>query len=519
MNRLLLWAGVVLLVWSPVRAEDKPAKTAKGKLVKETWDAVYLEGAKTGLMHTVVEEIERDGKKVLATTMELSLTVRRYNEAITMRMRNGSEEAADGKVLGVSFTQFFDGGQFTLSGKVDGDKLIISLPDGKTESAPWNEKALGLYGQERIYAARKAKPEDKIDYISYELALKAPLTMRSVVKGLEEVDLLEEKKEGDAVKAVRVMKKLLRVEAAPDKIEIEGRPLPLPRQVVWLDKDLLPVRIETDMPGLGKLTAYRTTRALAEEKGAAPALLPDFGLNNLITLNKPIDKPLESKTAVFRLTVTGDDEPSGAFARDIRQEARNVKGDSFEMIVKSQAGPVKTAKPEKAKEEYLKSCFFLDSDDATVKGLAAKAVGDEADAWSRAKRVERWVHENMTPDGGVEFVPASKTARDLRGDCRQHAMLTAAMCRAAGVPARTALGLVYVRDAKRGPILGFHMWTEVNVEDQWVGLDATLGRGGVGVGHLKINDASWAGLQSLAPTLPVNRVLGKLRVELLKVEE
>ena len=48
------------------------------------------------------------------------------------------------------------------------------------------------------------------------------------------------------------------------------------------------------------------------------------------------------------------------------------------------------------------------------------------------------------------------------------------------MPARTALGLVYVKDAGKGPVLAFHMWTEVWVQGQWMGIDAVWGEGGVG---------------------------------------
>jgi transglutaminase-like putative cysteine protease len=51
------------------------------------------------------------------------------------------------------------------------------------------------------------------------------------------------------------------------------------------------------------------------------------------------------------------------------------------------------------------------------------------------------------------------------------------------------------------------MWFEVYVGGQWVALDATLGRGSVGPGHVKITDASWDKERSFAPLLPVLRVL------------
>jgi hypothetical protein len=106
-------------------------------------------------------------------------------------------------------------------------------------------------------------------------------------------------------------------------------------------------------------------------------------------------------------------------------------------------------------------------------------------------------------------------ARNLRGDCRQYALLTAALCRAEGLPARTAVGLLYVHKGK--PCLGFHMWTEVFVAGRWVGLDATLGLGGVSATHLKIADQSWHGARSLTPLLPVERVLGKVQIEVVRV--
>ena len=115
------------------------------------------------------------------------------------------------------------------------------------------------------------------------------------------------------------------------------------------------------------------------------------------------------------------------------------------------------------------------------------------------------------------MAPASHVAQTLEGDCTEYSMLAAAMCRAAGVPSRTAIGLVYVDGAR--PFLGFHMWTEVYVRGAWVATDATLGQGGVGPTHIKVTEHSWHETQSLTPLLPLNRVLGKVAVEVIRVEE
>jgi hypothetical protein len=63
------------------------------------------------------------------------------------------------------------------------------------------------------------------------------------------------------------------------------------------------------------------------------------------------------------------------------------------------------------------------------------------------------------------------------------------------------------------------MWTEVWVQGEWVAIDATLGRGSVGATHLKISDSSWHDEESLKPLSPVTRVLGKLEVQVISVDE
>jgi transglutaminase-like putative cysteine protease len=165
----------------------------------------------------------------------------------------------------------------------------------------------------------------------------------------------------------------------------------------------------------------------------------------------------------------------------------------------------------------LQSCHFINCDDARVKELARRATGDEKDPWAKARRLERWVKQNMRPDNSVPLGPAGEVTRELRGDCRQYALLTAALCRAEGIPARTAVGLLYVEKSRR-PFMGFHMWTEVWIDGQWLGLDGTLGLGTVSAAHLKIADHSWHDTSSLTPLLPVNRILGKISIAVLRTE-
>ena len=58
------------------------------------------------------------------------------------------------------------------------------------------------------------------------------------------------------------------------------------------------------------------------------------------------------------------------------------------------------------------------------------------------------------------------------------------MCRAVGVPARTAIGLCYAYDRTQGPVMAFHLWTEVFDQLEKVLSGAAAARRGVYFGHV-----------------------------------
>ncbi len=516
MHRSYLWCGLALLVFAASVSAEAPVPTRAANN-HDNWDVAYLEGARSGIFHSTVREIERDGKKIFVDSLNMELKIRRYDSVVQMRMESTSEETPEGKVLALSLTQFLDKGQqLKTTARIEKGKLLVRAgAEDAPHVLPWDDNVLGPVAQERLLTERKLKTGDKVDYLNYELGVLAPVKVHLTVGKEEEVDVLVAPKDPKG-KAEHVKRTLLRIEQASDKVKVEGTEVQLPKLIIWVDKDYQTLRSEMELPGLGTITLYRTTEAVARQEELTPALLPDLGLNTLIPLNKVIPNVHDARAVVYRITVKGDDDPSTAFARDARQKPGKVMGQTFDLTVRPDREPGKDETP--AKAEYLASSRFVTSDDAEVKALAARAVGKETDPWKKAILVEKYVHEHMTGTTAVGFTTAAQIARDLKGDCRQHALLAAAMCRAAGVPARTALGLVYVNDRERGPVLGFHMWAEVYVGGRWLGIDATLGRGGVGPGHLKVNDHSWADTQSLAPLLPVTRVMGRLTVEVVGVE-
>ena len=62
------------------------------------------------------------------------------------------------------------------------------------------------------------------------------------------------------------------------------------------------------------------------------------------------------------------------------------------------------------------------------------------------------------------------------------------------------------------------MWNELWVDERWLPLDATLGRGEIGAAHLKLSDSNLAGAQAYSCFLPVAQVIGQIKIEILDVE-
>jgi hypothetical protein len=164
---------------------------------------------------------------------------------------------------------------------------------------------------------------------------------------------------------------------------------------------------------------------------------------------------------------------------------------------------------DKEKIEYTKATPRLQSDEEQVKNLARKIVGEEKDALKAARKIERWVHENLTKSYSDNADTALEILDRKAGDCTEHSLLFVALARAAGIPAREVGGLAYVPDKK--PMFGWHAWAEVHDGHQWVSIDPTWGQVYVDGTHLKMS----TGDRDLAWT----NVMGTLKMKVADVKK
>ncbi|WP_168218761.1 transglutaminase domain-containing protein [Limnoglobus roseus] len=495
---------------------------AKGKLLLETWDAAYLKGYKVGYFHTLVREREANGKTYLYATREHRMTLKRFGQMTEQSTEDATLETPEGQVLTTRMELALGPQQkLILTGRIT-DGILKTQAEGvvsKAEEVAWPDGALGIAKEATLYKDKKPKAGDTFDYLMYEGRLNRVMKVTVDVKALETIALVHGQKPTPMLRLTTTLHPL------KDK---DGKVVfRVPPATVWVDAETFePMRTDQDMPSLGgRLIIVRTTKEAALK---TPTTVPDLFDVQSIRLDKDVPNIHEKAGVVYRIRTEEEPEPETMIPQDARQTVKNFdpKTKVFDLHVTAvrepRPMPAGAAKP--AGEEYLGSSFFVDWQDANVKRHAAAAVAGlpaGASEWQKAKAIERWVHNNMK---AVEFSQAMATAgqvaKTLSGDCTEYAMLSAAMCRANGIPSRTALGLVYAPAQGGKPFLAYHMWFEVYVAGDWVALDATLGKGSVGPGHIKITDAHWHGERTFAPLLPVLRVLmSSPKVDVVSVSE
>ncbi len=133
-------------------------------------------------------------------------------------------------------------------------------------------------------------------------------------------------------------------------------------------------------------------------------------------------------------------------------------------------------------ESYLRPEPNIESDDALIKQTADEIAFAKANAWLTAGAIAEWIQKNITPDPEAS-VGAKEALASKKGDFTAQSLLTIAMCRAVGIPARLVGGLAYT-DGK----FAQHYWMECYMGDAgWIPMDPALGQyGWVDASHIRL---------------------------------
>lgn len=120
---------------------------------------------------------------------------------------------------------------------------------------------------------------------------------------------------------------------------------------------------------------------------------------------------------------------------------------------------------------WLESTFVIDYTEPAFEPLR-RELGARKTRISRTELVE-YVAGLVEPSAERGWDLASVVARKRRGDCSEHAVLTAALARLQGIPARVVVGVVLVSNENEHGAFG-HAWADVREGGKWKVADAAL---------------------------------------------
>jgi transglutaminase-like putative cysteine protease len=145
----------------------------------------------------------------------------------------------------------------------------------------------------------------------------------------------------------------------------------------------------------------------------------------------------------------------------------------------SYVAPRQPTRPYDASEasRWLAATLVIDYDEPEVVALRDELARSQAPQPELRSLVE-FVDHKLRKVSGEPWQPASLTARRLRGDCTEHAVLTTALARSLGIPARVVMGVVVVQPPGEPAATYGHAWAELRQADHWVIADAALGAAG-----------------------------------------
>jgi hypothetical protein len=152
---------------------------------------------------------------------------------------------------------------------------------------------------------------------------------------------------------------------------------------------------------------------------------------------------------------------------------------------------------------YLQPTPFLQSDHPSIRALSAKIVQGETNALRAALKIKAWVYKEIAKEPTVSIPNALEVLRTKKGDCNEHTVLFNALARAAGIPAKTVVGVVYLRGA-----FYYHAWSEIWL-GEWVSLDSVLNQFPADVTHIKFLEGE------IDRQIDILQLIGNLKIEVL----
>jgi transglutaminase-like putative cysteine protease len=487
-NRRLL-AGVIVGFWAVmvalfireyyVAAPVSPVAQETALTPTDTWMGVYLPGdVRAGYLNVRTAPSARDGLEGMRANLNMQMDVAMLGaeleidligsawvslahglETLRFRLQSGDTEMeVNGNVV-----EEETGRVLRLVVATAGEEFPVTVPV---------EDGLSLWGAggASMLNLPALEPGDQ-----YRLAVFDPMTLSVQDARLRYIAEEEIKSRGETVKARKV------------EVDVNGM-----RSLAWVGDAGDVLRMETPL-GL-TLARISPEDAFSSETG-------DADLLSLAAIQPAGARPFRGARRMrFRL--------AGQEAHTIPEDASQRQVDGAIWEVEPVAPGHALAGQDAPAEADLAADPFVQADHPRIVETATQIVGDADAPWDRARAVNAWVHETLAKEPVASIPSALEVLRTRAGDCNEHTVLFTALARAAGIPTRIALGIVWSEEYEA---FYYHAWPEVFVEN-WVWMDPTFGQEIADATHIKLLTGSVDQWPRLMP------FLGMLAVDVLEVE-
>jgi transglutaminase-like putative cysteine protease len=153
---------------------------------------------------------------------------------------------------------------------------------------------------------------------------------------------------------------------------------------------------------------------------------------------------------------------------------------------------------------WLSATALNQSDDPAVRALADSICAGMSDPWLKSTAISDWVFGSLEKKMSVTLPSAVEVLASRRGDCNEHATLFCALARAAGVPARLCLGVVFMEGR-----FYYHAWNAVWC-GEWIELDPAFGQSPADAARVRLVSGDLSSQTRLLPAM------GRLKIEVVE---
>jgi hypothetical protein len=440
---VLFWlAATFLLLYRHILV---PRLGAEAKLLlpenEDKWMGIYLKGRKIGFAssrfsreidgYNVYEEI-RMKLKVLNTLQDIH-TVTKVSLSPELRVRSFK--------FAIYSTQDLE-----MEGRFQGKTLTVDIKTGSSRS----RKELQL----------EELPQMNITVVPYLLKKGFRPGMRVKMPVFDPLTLSVQKMVIEVMGREKIQVNGIAVEAFKISGDLNGV-----SYIMWVDEKGNELKAESPL-------GFTLVAEPMEEAVKFYGSSSDIILQTAV----PFDLKLPAVVSYLKIKIRGINFKE----LDLDSERQILNGNIME-IKQEDIGNFKSVSlPISGMEQYLKETPFIQSGDERIIELANKIIGDEKNALSVSRLLWLWVYENIEKRPSLTVPSAVDVLKTKKGDCNEHTVLYTALARAAGLPVRMDVGLVY-----RDGFFYYHAWPEV-FAGRWIAIDPTLGQFPADATHLKL---------------------------------